>query len=48
MRHSRGRDFSSSRFKIHVFGHKLDTLCAARAYQNLAFRDLKSIFKVKN
>ena len=48
MRHSRGRDFSFSRFKIHVFGHKLDTLCATRADPNLAFRALKSVFKIKN
>ena len=48
MRHSRGHDFSFSRLKIHVFGYKLDTLCAVRADPNLAFRELKSMFRVKN
>ena len=48
MRHSRGPDFSISRLKIHVFGHKLDTLCATRANPNLEFRALKSMFKVNN
>ena len=46
MRHSRGPDFSFSRLKIHVFGHKLDTLCATRADPNLVFRVLK-LLKVK-
>ena len=46
MRHPRGPDFTISRLKIHVFGHKLDTLCATRADPNLAFRALKSMFKV--
>ena len=46
MRHPRGPNFSISRLKIHVFGHKLDTLCATRADPNLAFRVLKSMFKV--
>ena len=48
MRHSRGPEFSVSRLKIHVFGHKLDTLCATRADPNLAFCALQSVFKVKN
>ena len=48
MRHSREPDFSFSRLKIHVFGHKLDTLCATRADPNLAFRALKSVFKIKH
>ena len=48
MRHSRGPYFSVSRLKIHVFGSKLDTLCATRADPNLAFHGLKSVFKVKN
>ena len=48
MRHSRGPDFPLSRLKIHVFGHKLDTLCATRTDPNLAFRALKSVFKIKN
>ena len=46
--HSRGPDFSVSHLKIHVLGHKLDTLCATRADPNLAFRALKSVFKVNN
>ena len=46
MRHLRGPEFSFSRL-IHVFGHKLDTLCATRADPNLAFRALKSVFKIK-
>ena len=45
---SRGPDFSFSRIKIHVFGHKLDTLCSTRTDPILAFHDLKSVFKVKN
>ena len=48
MRHSRGPDFSFSRLKIHVFGRKLETVCATRADPILAFRALKSVFKVKN
>ena len=48
MRHSRGPAFSVSLLKTHVFGHKLETLCATRADPNLAFRALKSVFKVKN
>ena len=48
MRHSRGPEFSFSHLKIHVFGHKLDTLCATRAEPNLAFRALKSVFKIKH
>ena len=48
MRHSRAPDFSFSRLKIDVFGHKLDTLCATCADTKLAFRALKSVFKVKN
>ena len=48
MRHSRGPDFSVSRLKIHVFGPKLDTLCATRADPNLEFRTLKSVLNVKN
>ena len=44
---SRGLNFSISRLKIHVFGHKLDTLCSTRADQILAFRAFKSVFKVK-
>ena len=48
MRHSRGPNFSFSRLKINVFGHKLDTLCATRADQNFAFCALQSGFKVKN
>ena len=47
MRHLRGPEFSFSRL-IHVFGHKLDTLCATRADLNLEFYALKSVFKVKN
>ena len=47
MRHSRGPDYSISRPKIHIFGHKLDTLCSSCADQKLAFRGLKSMFKVK-
>ena len=47
MRHSRGPDFSVSRLKINIIGHKLDTLCATRADLNLAFRAIKSVFKVK-
>ena len=45
---SRRPDFSFSRIKIHVFGHKLDTLCSTRADPILACRALKSVFKVKN
>ena len=48
MRHLSGPDFSVSRLKIHILGHKLDTLCATRVDPNLAFRVLKSVFKVKN
>ena len=48
MRHLRGPNFSVSRLKIHVFGHKLDTLCATRSDPNLAYRALKPVFKVKN
>ena len=48
MRHPRGPDFTISRLKIHVFGHKLDTLCATRADPILAIRDLKPVFKIKN
>ena len=48
MPHSRGPNFSVSRLKIHVFGHKLDTLCSTRAETILAFRELKSVFKAKN
>ena len=43
---SRGKKKNTA--KIHVLGHKLDTLCATCADPNLAFRDLKSMFKVKN
>ena len=45
---SRGPDFSYSRLKIHVFVHKLDTLCSTQADPILAFYTLKSVFKVKN
>ena len=48
MRHSRGPDFSFLRLKIHVFVHKLDTLCATRADPKLAFIALKYLFRVKN
>ena len=46
MRHPRGSDFSFSNLKIHVYGHKLDTLCATRAIPNLVFGALKSVIKV--
>ena len=42
---SRGPDFSFSRLRINVFGHKLDTLCSPRADPILAFRALESVFK---
>ena len=48
MLHSRGPDFSFLRLKILVFGHKLDTFCSIRLDLILAFRALKSVFKVKN
>ena len=48
MRHSRGPEFFFSRLKIHVFGHKLDSLYATRADPNLAFRALTSVFKIKH
>ena len=48
MRHSRGPEFGVSRIKIRIEDQKLDTLCATRADPNLAFRALKSVFKVKN
>ena len=48
MRHSREPDISFSRLKINVFGHKLDALCATRSDPSLAYRALKSVFKVKN
>ena len=46
MRHPRGSDFSFSNLKIHVYGYKLDTLCATRAIPNLVFGALKSVIKV--
>ena len=47
IRHSCGPDFSVSPIEIHVFGQKLDTLSATRVDSKLAFRALKSVFKVK-
>ena len=46
MRHSLGHIFPNHTLKS-MFGHKFDTLCATRADPNLAFRELKSVFKVK-
>ena len=48
MRHLRGPKYGVSRLKIRIYGQKLDTLGATRADPNLAFRALKSVFKVKN
>ena len=45
---SRGSGFFFSCIEVHGFGHKLDTLCSTRADPILAFRELKSVFKVKN
>ena len=45
---SRGLKFPISRHKIHVFCHKLDTLCSTRVDPILAFRAIKSVFEVKN
>ena len=47
MIHLRGPNFGVSRLKIHVFGHKLDTLCSTRADPVMAFHTLKYVFKVK-
>ena len=48
MRHLRGPKFGDSQPKILDYAQQLDTLCATRADPNLAFRALKSVFKVKN
>ena len=45
MLHSREPDVSFLRLKIHIFGHKLGSTSANPI---LAFRALKSVFKVNN
>ena len=47
MRQSREPNFSFLRLKIYAFGHKLDTFFAIRAEPKLAYRAIKSVFKVK-